>query len=264
MAEGHAVIRWARTLGVLVGEPLEDVVLPRRSGDRGAALRGEYVRSIHTHGKHLLLHLSNDETIHTHAMQYGSWQVGTRPLDLRKASQYVRLRLVTTAHEAVFYHGPVIELLSVAELASHGVLNALGPDVMASVFDRDEAAHRIATAGERAIGDVVLDQRVVAGLGNIFKSEGLFLARVDPRRPAASVTRAEQDILWDEIVPIMWRGTEQYGKTATTPLEMQAVGALHWVYRRKGHPCFRCGTKIAMVRQGDLARSTYYCPLCQV
>lgn len=263
MAEGHAVIRWARALGALVGEPLQEVRLPKRWGDRGMTLLDEHITNIEPRGKHLLLHLSNNETIHTHAMQYGSWQVGERGMTLRKAATYVRLRLVTTAHEAVFYHGPVIELLTADELANHEALLALGPNVMSSSFDRGEVVRRIAAAGDRPIGDVVLDQRVVAGLGNIFKSEGLFLARVDPRRAAASVTREELDLLWSELIPLMWRGTERYGRTITTPPELQQAGHVHWVYRRQRKPCLRCTTPIEMVRQGELDRSTYFCPQCQ-
>lgn len=258
------MIRWARALAVLHNEPLESVSLPRRWGERGQTLHGECITAIETRGKHLLLHLSNGETLHTHAMQYGSWQVGLRPLNLRKAAHYVRLHLVTASHEAVFYHGPVVELLAADDLANHAALNALGPDVMATNFDRDEVARRVVAAAERPIGDAVLDQRIVAGLGNIFKSEGLFLASVDPRRAAGSVSAAELARLWDVIVPIMWRGTERYGKTATTPGDMQDKGQLHWVYRRKGRPCFRCNGTIAMARQGELERSTYFCPGCQI
>jgi DNA-formamidopyrimidine glycosylase len=263
MAEGHAVVRWARALGALEGEPLEEVRLPKRWGERGQTLIGEHITKVETRGKHLLLHLSNGETLHTHAMQYGSWQIGERGMALRKAGTYVRLRLVTTAHEAVFFHGPVIELLTADELANHSALLALGPDVMSPQFDRNEVARRVRAAGERSIGDVVLDQHVVAGLGNIFKSEGLFLAHVDPRRAAATITPAELNLLWDELIPLMWRGTERYGKTTTTPPELQQAGYLHWVYRRQRKPCLHCGTPIEMVRQGDLNRSTYFCPHCQ-
>jgi formamidopyrimidine-DNA glycosylase len=236
MAEGHAVIRWARALGALVGEPLEEARLPKRWEDRGATLVGEQITNVETRGKHLLLHVSNTETIHTHAMQYGSWQVDERGMMLRKAASYVRLRLVTTAHEAVFFHGPVIELLTADELANHAALLALGPDVMLPTFDRDEVARRVAATGERPVGDVVLDQHVVAGLGNIFKSEGLFLARVDPRRAAASVTPTELDLLW--------RGTERYGKNTPTPPYLQQAGHLHWVYHCQRKPCLRCTTPI--------------------
>jgi endonuclease-8 len=263
MAEGHAVIRWARALEALVGEPLIAVRLPKRWGDRGQQLLGRHLTAITTHGKHLLLHLSNNETIHTHAMQYGSWQVGARGMPLRKAETYIRLRLITTIHEAVFFHGPVIELLSRDELMTHGALTALGPDVMSQAFDREEATRRVRAADDRPIGDVVVDQRVMAGLGNIFKSEGLFLAGIDPRRPARSVSRAELDRLWDMIIPIMWRGTERYGRTATTTPELIAANILHYVYRRQWRPCLRCATPITMIRQGDLERSTYFCSQCQ-
>ncbi len=263
MAEGHAVVRWARALGALVGEPLKEVRLPKRWGERGQTLIGEYVTNVETRGKHLLLHLSNGETLHTHAMQYGSWQIGQRGMTLRKAATYVRLRLVTTAHEAVFFHGPVIELLAADELTNHRVLLGLGPDVMSPAFDRDEAARRVHAAGERSIGDVVLDQHVVAGVGNIFKSEGLFLARIDPRRTAASVTPVELNLLWSEVIPLMWKGTERYGRTTITPPDLQQAGHLHWVYRRQRKPCLRCTTPIEMVPQGDLNRSTYFCPYCQ-
>lgn len=248
---------------MLIGEPLLEVRLPRRWGERALELQGTWLTSTETRGKHLLLHLSSGATLHTHAMQYGSWQIGARGMELRKEAKYVRLRLATAAHEAVFFHGPVVELLSPDELAQHGALAALGPDVMASDFDRDEAARRVAVAGERPIGDVVLDQRVMAGLGNIFKSEGLFLARVDPRRPAAGVSRAELERLWDDLIPIMWSGTQRYGKTTTTPPELQQAGHLHYVYRRRGHACLVCGAKIEMLRQGELERSTFFCPVCQ-
>lgn len=263
MAEGHAVIRWARALQALVGEPLIDVALPKRWGERVAPLVGTEITSIRTHGKHLLLHLSNNETIHTHAMQYGSWQIGERGMTLRKEAKYVRLRLVTEPHEAVFYHGPVIELLTAHELAVHGALQALGPDVMAEQVDCAEIVRRVAAAAERPIGDVVLDQRVIAGVGNIFKSEGLFLAQLDPRRPAAETSRAEVERFVEAVAPLMWRATERYGKTVTTTAELQDQGHLHYVYRRRGHPCIVCGTKILMERQGELDRSTYFCPNCQ-
>ena len=151
VAEGHAVIRWARRLAPLVGEPLVHVQMPKRWGERPAGLVGQRLLEPVTRGKHLLLPLSGGETLHCHGAQYGSWQVGERPMDLRKEPKHVRLRLDTADHEAVFFHGPTVELLTAGELAAHERLNALGPDVMAptadhqpgGTFDRAEAARRI-------------------------------------------------------------------------------------------------------------------------
>jgi DNA-formamidopyrimidine glycosylase len=264
MAEGHAVLRWARSLLPLVGEPLVAVDAPARWRERARRLVGSRVARVETRGKHLIVHVSTGEAIHCHAMQYGSWQVGEAGMRLRGEERRVRLRLRTPAHEAVFFHGPVMEILAPDELASHPALAALGPDLLADRFDRDEAWRRARGAGDRAIGDVVLDQRVVSGIGNIYKSEGLFLARIDPRRPAADVAREELERVWDALIPLMLEGARHHGPTTTLPPAMREDGARHWVYRRRGRPCHRCGTPIEMVRQGELRRATYHCPRCQV
>ena len=268
MAEGHAVVRWARRLAPLVGRPLTHVTMPKRWGERPATLVGQHLLEPRTHGKHLLLPLSGGETLHCHGAQYGSWQVDERPMDLRKEPKHVRLRLDTAAHEAVFYHGPTVELLTPDELAAHERLNKLGPDVMAGGpgspdFDRAEAAERIRQRGESEIKPVLLDQRVVAGVGNIFASEGLFLAGIDPRRPANSLSREDLDKLWDATIPLMWEGTKTWGRTKTTPPEMQAEGHLRWVYQRKNKGCHVCGTPVELIRLPPCERATYLCPRCQ-
>jgi formamidopyrimidine-DNA glycosylase len=139
----------------------------------------------------------------------------------------------------------------------------LGPDILSASFDAGEVARRVRAAGEREIGDVVLDQRVIAGIGNIYKSEGLFLARIEPRRPAREVTTRELARLWKTLAPLMHEGTRRVGAIATLPPSVSAGGERNWVYRRRTRPCFVCGTLIEMVRQGELRRATYYCPHCQ-
>ena len=269
MAEGHAVARWAEALRVLVGETLIDAGVPPRWRERARALVGGRITAVRTTGKHLFLRCDappagGELVIHCHAMQYGSWQVGERGMVLRKEARYVRLRLATAAHEAVYYHGPVMEILTPAELAAHPAVAALGPDLLHAGFDRAEAAARIGADGGRPIGDAILDQRNVAGIGNIYKSEGLFLAAIDPRRPARQVSGAELERLWDALIPLMREGVgQQPGRTTTLPADLRAGGEYNWVYRRRRRPCFRCGTPVAMVRQGELARATYFCPSCQ-
>lgn len=263
MAEGHTIICWAQALTPLVGEPFEVVQLPKRFKECALGLVGHHLRSVETWGKHLLLHLSDGRTIHCHAMMYESWQIGKVGMKLRKQVRHVRLRLRTVRHEAVFFHGPVVEVLTPKELAGHPRLKSLGPDLLSPKFDREEVWRRLKRERDREIGDVVLDQRIVAGIGNIYKSEGLFLAEMDPRRRVETLTTREIERLWEVLIPLMWLGANTRGPVTTVPERLQHSGDRNWVYRRRGEPCFRCGTAIVMFRQGELDRTTYYCPNCQ-
>lgn len=263
MAEGHTVIRWAGWLKPLVGQQLEAVELSGRYAERARALTGQHVGRIQTRGKHLLLHLSGGETIHCHAMMYGSWQVGRPGMKLRKDKRFVRVRLRTAEQEAVFFHGPVAELLTPDELANHQTLNALGPDIMAPDFDRDEAWRRLQEAGPREVGDAILDQRIIAGIGNVYKAEGLFLAAIHPQRLTSGLSREEVERLWHAVIPLMQDGVTNAPPIVTVPPELQEQGELNWVYRRRYKPCLRCEAKVQMIRQGEPKRATYFCGVCQ-
>ena len=119
MPEGHSVARWAASLAVLVDEPVLELKAPKRWAERAAALVGQRLVATESRGKHLLLHFSDGTVIHSHAMLYGSWQIGEPGMELRKAERFVRLRIRTPGHEAVFFHGPVVELLTPEEVAAH-------------------------------------------------------------------------------------------------------------------------------------------------
>lgn len=264
MAEGHAVARWADALQQLVGETVRDVVVPPRWRERAARLAGTQVTRVHAHGKHLVVHFSNDWVIHTHAMQYGSWQVGPIGQQLRKESRYARLRLTTGRLEVLFYHGPVMEVLSADEFARHERYASLGPDLLHDDFQSSTVLDTMRAQGAREVGDAVLDQRIVAGIGNIYKSEGLFLAAIHPGRRSDSLTSRELQVFFDELIPLMQAGRLEYGMTITLPPELRYEPWMrNWVYRRRGHPCFVCATPIEMFRQGDFQRTTYFCPHCQ-
>lgn len=264
MAEGHAVARWGDALRPLIGDTVEAIQTPPRWRDRAERLVGQQLTAVVTHGKHLVIEFSNDWVIHTHAMQYGSWQIGSRREALRKANRFVRLRIDTPTRRAVFFHGPVMEVLSRAELASHERFNALGPDVLHEDFDVHAVHTAIVAQGDRDIGDVVLDQRVVSGIGNIYKSEGLFLAAVDPRLAASRITLEDTTAFFAEVIPLMQAGRRRIGMIETLPDELRYEPWMRtWVYRRRGHPCFVCASSIQMIRQGTFQRTTYFCPHCQ-
>ncbi len=263
MAEGHSILRWATALRPLIDEPLTVVAAPKRWAARVAELPGESVRRIGTHGKHLLLHLSNDMTFHCHAMMYGSWQFGPPEMRLRKPEKNVRLRLRTRRREAVFFNGPVVELLTADELKSHEKLRALGPDLLHDSFDRDETWRRLRRQGSRPIGDAILDQQIVAGIGNIFKSEGLFLSGIDPRTPAHLIARVAIERTWSILIPLMLQNARRSGPIVTLNANLRRGGERCWVYRRSSRPCFRCNTPIGMIRQGQLKRTSFFCPNCQ-
>ena len=118
MAEGHLVVRWARRLRSLVGRPLVRVELPTRFAERAPSLVGQHVAEVASHGKHLLVHFSGGATLHCHAMMFGSWQVGRPGMKLRKPRERVRVRLRTAEREAVFFNGPVAELLTASQTSS--------------------------------------------------------------------------------------------------------------------------------------------------
>lgn len=258
------MVRWAKALRALVGERLEAVDAPKRWQERAALLVGESVTAVDSHGKHLLIRCSGGWVFHCHAMQYGSWQVGEPGQELRKERRYIRLRLLTANHEAVYFHGPVMELLTEAELETHAKFQALGPDILAETLDRDEILRRFQAAPpEHPIGDAVLNQNLVAGIGNIYKSEGLFLAGIDPRRPVSDVGAEDLNRIWDGLAPLMREGTLNYGPTSTLPPDLRENGERNWVYQRSGRPCLRCGEKIQRIRQGELKRATFFCPRCQ-
>ena len=264
MAEGHAVARWGDALRQLVGERVSVADVPPRWRERAEQIRTAQLTRVETHGKHLVLHFSSGWVIHTHAMQYGSWQIGAIGQELRKEARFARLRLVTERHEAVFFHGPIMEVLSLAELAVHERFQSLGPDLLHDAFSATAVLHALQQQGQREIGDAVLDQRIVSGIGNIYKSEGLFLAAIHPRRPAADITESELDTFFAELIPLMQDGRFKYGMTVTLPADLQLEPWMrNWVYRRRGQPCFVCATPIEMFRQGEFQRTTYFCPHCQ-
>ena len=259
MPEGDTILRAARALGAsLQGKRVTsfESPLPRLAG---ADLSGHRVEAVEARGKNLLVRFDDGRALRTHMRMTGSWHLYRPNERWKKPARLARVVLATEDAVAVCFNAPVVELLSARQLARHESLRRLGPDVLGEVFDLSEAVRRIASSGNRPIGEALILQSALAGVGNIYKSEALFLCGLDPF--AAVVSLSENDLARvvakaRELMSANLDGTPR--RTRRTP-----DGASYWVYARSGKACFRCGTRIRMRRQGDAARSTYWCPVCQ-
>jgi endonuclease-8 len=255
VAEGDTIHRTARVLDeALAGKPISDVEVPnprsplRRQGRRVDQLRGATMERAEARGKHLLLHFDRGLVLHSHLGMRGSWRIssGSRARDRR-----AWVVLAVPGAQAAELDGSHLDLRTGAELRSNSQLRSLGPDVLAMGFDAATgvAALRRADQG-RQIGEVLLDQRVLAGIGNIYKCEGCWSARIDPWRALSDLEDEDLRRLVIEIGALMRYGVE----TGRTPRS---------IYRRTGQPCPRCGTPISSRGQGDANRTTYWCASCQ-
>ena len=259
MPEGDTLFRIARTLTqALVGRPLT-VVESTVPALAAAQLVGRTTVAVAAHGKNLMIRLDDERTIYSHLRMTGSWHVYRPREKWQKPRSGARLVLVTAEILAVCFYAPVIELLAPGGVQRHAVLTQLGPDVLAPDFDVAAAARRL--DDPRPIGEVVMDQRVIAGIGNVYKSELLFTERIDPWRPASTLGPAQRTALIEQTLKLMIPNLRPGAGMRTTRASLG--GPRQWVYGRSGEECMVCGTKITMRRQGAAGRSTYYCPKCQ-
>jgi len=259
MAEGDTIHRNARRLAAALGDaPLTRAEAPsprsslRAQPQRLAALVGRRLIGADAHGKHLFLRFEGDLVLHSHQGMNGSWHTYRPGERWRKPRGAAWAVLANERAEAVEFNGTRLALRTAGELRLDPRLRALGPDILAPGFD--EAAGVAALRGRAAqsatLGDALLDQTVIAGIGNIFKSEGCWEARVDPWRKLGELS--------DEDLARV--------SAATRALMSAAVEngrEPKRVYKRTGEPCPRCGTRIRSRGQGDANRTTYWCPACQ-
>ena len=222
-----------------------------------ADLTGDVVVETVSRGKHLLTRTTGGLTVHTHLRMDGSWRV--RPAAERlRGSHRIRLLLANEEWQAVGYQLGIVEVLPTAREAS--VVGHLGPDLLGPDWDEAEAARRLRAAPARAIGEALLDQRNLAGIGNLYKAEVLFLRGVDPWRPTGEV--ADLDALVATAQRLMDANKERFSQVTTG---VRRPGEQTWVYERAGRPCRRCGTAIRSAEQGGdtTERITFWCPNCQ-
>jgi endonuclease-8 len=227
---------------------------PRFGRDRwDERLSGHVVTAIETHGKNLFIVFDHDLLLHSHLRMTGIWDVRAVGGPWRRAPSRAWLILRADGHEAVEYDGPVLELMTSGRRRFDQRLSALGPDILADEFDAAAFLQRLrSTDQQRPIGDALLDQRILAGIGNLWKAEACWEAEVDPWRPVSSLSDAQAVELVEGIRPRMLRS----GTHGTRSVRAR-------IYRHVGEPCPRCRTPLLSRGQGDANRTTYWCPGCQ-
>ncbi|HUQ89421.1 MAG TPA: zinc finger domain-containing protein, partial [Vicinamibacterales bacterium] len=200
----------------------------------------------------------------------GSWHLYRPGEKWWRGEHAMRVRIDTAEWVAVAFNVPVAEFVTPTDLLKRDPVAQLGPDLLGETFDRDEALRRIIASGHRAIALTLLDQRIVAGIGNVYKSEVLFLSGVHPDTPSSAVPLAMLEKMMDTA-----RGLLQDNVLDGTSPRIQTYRNLRqlnpasehdeslWVYGRRNKPCRKCGTSIEMKKTGLEARSTYWCPRCQ-
>jgi endonuclease-8 len=254
--EGDTVFLAATRLHTaLAGQVLTrtDFRVPRHAT---ANLAGSVIDNVVSRGKHLLFRIAGGITLHTHFKLLGSWHL-YRPGERWKAPAWqVRVLLETAPWIAVGVRLPVVELLETAR--EEAVVGHLGPDPLGADWDAAEALRRFVADPDRPIGEALLDQRVMAGPGNVWKSEICFLRGIDPRTPIGRVERPERIVA---LVKELFEANRTIGSQVSTG-DLRP-GRKQWVYGRGGRPCRRCGTPIQVRGPGEPERVTYWCPRCQ-
>jgi endonuclease-8 len=246
----------ARIRAVLETRVPEEILTPhpRHSFDRWPErLARRAVRSVDAHGKHLFLRFDGGLTVHSHLRMTGAWGVYREGERWRRAKHRAWLVLRCGGWEVVEFDGPVLELVSDGRTRFDPRLAALGPDVLGQSFDAGAFLLRLREDDpQRPIGDALLNQRTVAGIGNVWKSECCFAAGIDPWRALA-------DVRDQEALALVGFAREHMPVSAREGSRARPRS----VYKRAGQPCIRCGSVIRRRGQGENNRVTYWCPGCQ-
>jgi endonuclease VIII len=240
MPEGDTIFRIARTLDeALAGKVVTrfETVLPKL--ERGS-IKGRTVQRVRSVGKNLIIEFSGDLSLRTHLRMNGSWHLYRAGERWRKKRDDMRIVIATADFEAVGFNIPVAELNS--ELA-------VGPDLLCKTLDVDEVVRRIREHASEEIGSVLLNQHLVAGIGNIYKSEVLYVCSINPFTRVETLDDTALQRIMKKGRAILQRSTRERPRFQ--------------VYERGGQPCRKCGSRIEYKKQGPEIRGTYWCPKCQ-
>jgi len=273
--EGDTIFRTARTLHrALSGKPITGFrsaypLLTRFHDDN--PLTGRIVEGVESRGKWLLIHFSGGATLVTHMLMTGSWHIYKPGERWHRPSSSARIVLETPDYHAIAFDVPLAEMHTAQSLARDRRIPVPVGDLLSTGFDAEAAIARILAEPDEELGNILMRQHVLAGVGNVFKSEACFAARLHPFRKVATLTRDQlasvvavagkqlaSNVLEDSPDTIVtYRGI---GRRTTNKVNPSAN---LWVYGRTGQPCRECGEFIRSRKQGPDARFTYWCPRCQ-
>jgi endonuclease VIII len=275
MPEGDTIFRTARTLHrALAGKAVTSfrsayALLTRFNED--TPLTGQVVERVESRGKWVLMHFSGGDILATHMLMNGSWHIYRSGERWQRPAADMRIVVETSDFVAVGFNVPLAEMHTAQSLARDRRIPPVASDVLGRDFDEEAALEHLRSCGEMELGEVLLRQKVLAGVGNVFKSEICFATGLNPFRMVASLSRRElaevvsmargqlgANVLEDSGDQIVtYRGRQRRTTHRSDP------GANLWVYGRAGQPCRRCGEAICSQLQGADARTTYWCPRCQ-
>ena len=253
MPEGDTIWRTAKALA----EALSGKRVAKAEPRALARLLGTTVTEVKPVGKHLVIRFDNGLAIHSHMRMQGAWHVYTRGESWRRPRWQLKARLETEdGTEAVCFAAPVVELIRDEQLK----LGHLGPDILTDAWTPEEALANARSRNDVAIGELLLDQRVTAGIGNVYRCEALWHRRLNPWMPAAKLTDAHIKDVYETARKAMRANLGGAVGGGHRRFPGYGRGSVHG---RAGRPCPRCGTAIKVRAQGEHARLTYWCPRCQ-
>jgi len=258
MPEGDVLFRTAATLQKwLAGREVTAATTA------AAPMVGRTVERVEANGKHLLMRFDSGHVLHTHLRMTGSWHVYSAGERWQRPPSQARVSVTCGERMAVCFNAPIVELLAPGGERSHPSLSGLGPDVLVAPLDLEEIRRRARRRPPATpLGELLLDQRVAAGIGNIWRCESLFLQGRSPWTPVSALTDDELDALVSTASRIMTQSLGPSGPLSggTGPFTGRPP---RWVYRRAGQPCRRCRNTIQSRGQGEQSRTAYWCPSCQ-
>ena len=261
MPEGHTIRRLARSHARRFARHEVAVSSPQGRFTQGAALvDGRVLRRVDAHGKHLFHVYEDDLVVHVHLGLYGKFSLVAVPDEdpVPEPVGQVRMRMVGPTHFADLRGATACEVLTEGEVDT--LRARLGPDPLRDDADPEQAWRRISKS-RSPIATLLMDQSVIAGVGNVYRAEVLYRQGLDPLMEGRALGRMRFDAVWDDLVLLLRDGVRRGSIRTLRPEDSQKGRRPVYVYRRAGEPCLECGTEVA--RSTHVARNLFWCPACQ-